>query len=212
MEHEADHLLRRLSLGGIPVPPVGAAQFELELTEDEHRETGLWWDKNVSGNRIDRVVGFGPGSKWPSKVWPEERFLEVGHELIQSHNIFPVVFGGPENRELGSRLVGAWGRGANAAGELSVRQAAAALSRCRLYVGNDTGTMHLAAAVKTPCVAIMAAIDWPGHWDAYGTGHTVLRRSLPCAGCLLHVCEQEGMRCLKEISVAELPRPASGRW
>lgn len=208
VEHETDHLLRRLSLGGIPVPPTGKAQFKLELTEDEQRETGLWWQKNIPGNvprnRVDRVVGFGPGSKWPSKVWPEERFLEVGHQLIQSRDVFPVVFGGSENRELGDRLINAWGRGANAAGELSVRQAAVALSDCRLYVGNDTGTMHLAAAVGTPCVAIMAAIDWPGHWNPYGAGHTVLRRSMPCEGCLLHVCEREAMRCLKEISVADV--------
>lgn len=204
VEHETDHLLRRLSLSGIAVPLAGAALFDLELTDDEQTQARFWWARNVPADRVDRVVGFGPGSKWPSKVWPEERFLEVGHELIQSHDIFPIVFGGPENRELGSRLIDAWGCGANAAGELSVRHAAVALSDCRLYVGNDTGTMHLAAAVETPCVAIMAAIDWPGHWNPYGAGHTVLRRSVPCEGCLLHVCEREAMRCLKEISVEEV--------
>jgi heptosyltransferase III len=204
VEHEADHLLRRLSLGGISVPPVGAARFTLELRQEEQRETSLWWSKNVPAIWADRVAGFGPGSKWPSKVWPEERFLEVGRQLIQSRDILPVVFGGSENRELGQRLLNAWGRGANAAGELSVRHAAVALSYCRLYVGNDTGTMHLAAAVGTPCIAIMAAIDWPGHWNPYGAGHTVLRRAVPCEGCLLHVCEHEAMRCLKEISVEEV--------
>jgi heptosyltransferase-3 len=204
VEHEADHLLRRISLGGIPVPPVGAAKFTLDLTAEEQRETSLWWGTNVPAIWAHCVVGFGPGSKCPSKVWPEERFLDVGRQLIQSHDIFPVVFGGFENRELGQRLLSAWGRGANAAGELSVRHAAVALSYCRLYVGNDTGTMHLAAAVGTPCVAIMAAIDWPGHWNPYGTGHTVLRRSVPCQGCLLHICEREGMRCLKEIAVEDV--------
>ena len=63
--------------------------------------------------------------------------------------------------------------------------------------------MHLAAAVGTPCVAIMSALDWPGRWVPYGQGHIVLRRSVPCEGCLLKVCDKEGMRCLKEIEIDE---------
>lgn len=212
VEHEADHLLQRISLGGISGPSAGAAEFALDLTEEEGRSAGVWWREHmnmvVSGDpgsdASGGAVGFGPGSKWASKVWPEERFIEVGRQLVQTLGIFPVIFGGPEDRKLGERLVNAWGRGANAAGELPVRQAAAALSRCRLYVGNDTGTMHLAAAVGTPCVVLMSALDWPGHWNPYGSGHMVLRRSVPCEGCLLKVCEREGMRCLKEIGVAEV--------
>jgi heptosyltransferase-3 len=204
VEHETDHLLNRLSLSGIVIPTPGAAKFPLQLTEDEKQSANLWWRENIRITGMGQIVGFGPGSKWPSKVWPEERFLEVGRRLIENQNIFPVVFGGPGDRKVAERLLNAWGRGANAAGELSVRPAAAALAQCRLYVGNDTGTMHLAAAVGTKCVAIMSALDWPGHWNPYGAGHTVLRRSVPCEGCLLKVCEREGMRCLKEISVEDV--------
>lgn len=204
VEHEADHLLHRLSRSGISVPPAGTAKFTLDLSEEEKQVASVWWRKNVPAIATDNAVGFGPGSKWPSKVWPTDRFLEVGRRLIETRAIFPVVFGGPEDHELGERLLEAWGCGANAAGALSPRQAAAGLSRCMMYVGNDTGTMHLAAAVGTRCVAIMSALDWPGHWNPYGAGHTVLRRSVPCEGCLLKVCGREGMRCLREITVDEV--------
>jgi len=204
VEHEADHLMRRLSLSGISIPARGETKMDLALTENEAREADVWLSENVPWSARGRLVGFGPGSKWPSKVWPEERFDEVGKRLIQRHDIYPIVFGGAEDRALGERLVLAWERGANAAGELPVRQAAGALAQCRLYVGNDTGTMHIAAAVETPCVAIMSALDWPGHWNPYGSGHTVLRRSVPCEGCLLKVCERERMRCLKEITVEDV--------
>jgi ADP-heptose:LPS heptosyltransferase len=204
VEQEADHLLSRLSLDGIPVPAPGDATFDLNFTESEEQAVERWWQEKVPVFTGNRAVGFGPGSKWPSKVWPEDRFLEVGRRLIKSRNVFPIVFGGPEDRELGNRLLSAWGQGANAAGELSVRHAAAALRRCVMYVGNDTGTMHLAASVGTRCVAIMSALDWPGHWNPYGPGHTVLRRSVPCEGCLLKVCEREAMRCLTEISVEDV--------
>ena len=204
VEHEADHLLRRLSLSGIPIPSRGQTKMDLALTADESRQADIWFTENVPLFGSGPLVGFGAGSKWPSKVWPEERFVEVGKRLIQKQNIYPIVFGGAEDRALGERLILAWRRGANAAGELPVRQAAGALAQCRLYVGNDTGTMHIAAAVETPCVAIMSALDWPGHWNPYGAGHTVLRRSVPCEGCLLKVCERERMRCLNEITVEEV--------
>ena len=202
VDHEADHLLRRLSLSGIQVPERRNATIDLALTPGEQAEADAWLGKHVAG--AGTLVGFAPGSKWPSKVWPEDRFAEVGLQLIASRKIFPIVFGGPEDRELADRLIKGWGRGANAAGELSVRLAAAALSRCDLYVGNDTGTMHLAAAVNTKCVVLMSALDWPGHWNPYGKGHVVLRRSVPCEGCLLQICDKEGMRCLKEIPVEEV--------
>jgi ADP-heptose:LPS heptosyltransferase len=204
VSHEADHLLRRLSLSGIRVAGPGEAIIDLELNVKEHREAEQWLDEHVPDRCSQTCVGFGPGSKWPSKVWPEDRFAAVGERLIDARNIFPIVFGGPEDRAPGERLLAHWGRGANAAGRLSVRLAAAALSHCELYVGNDTGTMHLAAAVNTRCVVLMSALDWPGHWNPYGDGHVVLRRSVPCEGCLLQVCDKEGMRCLKEIGVEEV--------
>jgi heptosyltransferase III len=206
VEHEADHLLERLASGGISTASPGNAEFALDLTPTEIDSAQTWLRRNVPSGLLDRIVGFGPGSKWPSKIWPEERFAALGRELVGELDVFPVVFGGPEDREVSLRLLAAWGTGASAAGTLSVREAAAALRNCRLYVGNDTGTMHLAAAVGTPCVAIMAALDWPGHWSPYGKRHTVLRTQVPCAGCLLRECTVEDMRCLKEISVAEVAK------
>jgi ADP-heptose:LPS heptosyltransferase len=204
VEHEADHLLQRLSLDGLAVPEAGQASLDLELTDAEIMEGRSWVDRNCPKTSHTAIVAFGPGSKWPSKIWPEDSFAGLGTKLIESLEIFPVVFGGREDIELGNRLIKAWGRGANAAGVLSVRFAAAALSHALIYVGNDTGTMHLAAAVGTPCVAIVSAQDWPGHWRPYGNGHSVLRRSVPCEGCLLEVCVNEDLRCLKEISVDDV--------
>jgi heptosyltransferase III len=204
VEHEADYLMQKLSRGGIAVPKMGAATFDLGLTSDERQSADCWLKNSLPAESVNRLVGFGPGSKWPSKIWPEERFAELGSRLTRVANTFPIVFGGPEDRALGDRLIRTWGRGANAAGALSVRQAGAALKHCRAYVGNDTGTMHLAAAVGVRCVAIMAAVDWPGHWNPYGQRHRVLRRTVPCEGCLLKVCEHEGMKCLREISVGDV--------
>jgi heptosyltransferase-2 len=67
-----------------------------------------------------RLIGVAPGSKWESKIWSEERFYKVIERLIAEKNVFPVVFGGREDREKGNRLINRWGIGANAAGELDI--------------------------------------------------------------------------------------------
>jgi len=204
LDHEADHLLKRLARSGIPVPPPGHGCMDLRLTKRELAEAQEWLRAQVPKKLQGPLVGFGPGSKWPSKIWPQNRYAELGQNLIEEFGAYPVIFGGPEDRELGKRLIAQWNRGANAAGELNVRQAAAALSFCRLYIGNDNGTMHLAAAVGTQCIAIFAAQDWPGRWHPYGEQHIVLRRRVSCEGCKLTKCVVHDMACLKQIHVAEV--------
>jgi len=66
---------------------VGAAKFELDLTTDERRSAEHWLKGSLPAG-INRLVGFGPGSKWPSKIWPEERFAELGSLLLE----LPIFF------------------------------------------------------------------------------------------------------------------------
>ncbi len=203
--HEVEHLLARLAADGLETPSSKHAQIDLALTADEYKVADSWWRRHVPDDpEAPIVVAFAPASKWQSKVWPEDRFVDVGRRLIREFDVHPIVFGGGEDKAIGDRLLACWKKGANAAGTLAVRPAAAALARCALYVGNDTGTMHLAAAVGTPCVVTMSAQDWPGRWEPYGSGHTVLRRSVQCEGCMLRVCTTERLRCLTEISVDEV--------
>ena len=206
LEHETDHLLGRLERSGIPVPPLGQRRIDLKLTPDEIERARSWLAASCGeAHRQRRPVGLCPGSKWRSKIWPEERFAELGQRLMKEFGLFPVLFGGTEDRERGERLIAYFGSGANAAGSLTVREAAAALSYCQLYVGNDTGTMHMAAAVGTPCVVTFSAQDWPGRWYPYGSGHTILRHAVPSEGCMLSVCDRD-LQCLKLIDVDEVLR------
>jgi len=149
-------------------------------------------------------VAFGPGSKMPAKRWPIERFAEVGQSLIDRFDIWPIVFGGAEDADDAEFLLRVWGRGYNAAGQLSVRASAFALKQCLLYVGNDTGAMHLAASVGVPCVAIFSAREWRGMWHPYGPGHHVLRAAIDCEGCGLVECLERKNECLARITTAQV--------
>lgn len=204
VEQEADHLLNRLSISGVPVPSPEHRRIDLCLTDAERERARAWLEAKLAATQRDKVlVAIGPGSKFPSKLWAEERFAELGNHIANS-GFFPIVFGGPEDFDLGERLLARWNTGANAAGQFRVRESAAALAHCSLFVGNDNGTMHLAAAVGVPCVAIFSGIDWPGRWRPYGAGHTVLRKSVPCDGCQLQVCTENKLICLERVSVPEV--------
>lgn len=204
MEHEADNLVRRLELSNIPVVPPDERRMDMAITASESEQVREWL-ANQPGSGFDEnlLIGIGAGSNRGSKTWPEERYAQLGQRLIYELDMFPVMLGGPGDIARNERLIAQWGRGANAAGQLTVRQTAAALAKCRLYVGNDTGTMHMAAAVGTICVVAFSAQDWPGRWFPYGKGHVVLRHAVPCAGCMLIECDRD-LQCLTLIEVEDV--------
>jgi ADP-heptose:LPS heptosyltransferase len=205
IESEADFLLRLLREEGI-VTSDREFRPELALTNEERESTREWMERNGVTKYAGPRIAVAPGSKWDSKIWDEERYAEVVSRLITSHDVIPVIFGGPEDREKGERLIKTWNRGANAAGELNVRRAAAGLSECSLYLGNDTGTMHLAASVQTTCVAMFSAVDWIGRFEPIGTEHILFRRSVECEGCHSPMClnVQHPNKCLDLIPAVDV--------
>ncbi len=179
--------------------------FMLPISEPESvKVESLCRDNGIRPD--DWIIGFGPGSKMPAKRWPLDRFIEVGRKLLSDGKCFrAMIFGGSEDFLLGEEMKRALGEAVvNVAGQLTVLESAEALRRCRLYIGNDTGVMHLAAAVGTPCVAIFSARDHPGRWEPCGASNIVLRKDPECTGCLLEVCAERNMACLNEITIDEV--------
>lgn len=195
-----DQYLTRLAAAGITVPPHGNGCTDLKIGESEEAAVKSWL-ANLPHDGGRRWVGFGPGSKMPVKVWPIERYIDIGKRLINTFDLWPVIFGGQEDRQSAIRLVTEWGRGYVAAGKLNVRQSIAVLRSCVIFVGNDTGTMHMAAAANVRCVGIFTSRDYPGLWYPYGNGHIVLRTPIECEGCMLEACVRKKMKCIMSISV-----------
>ncbi|MEM8911824.1 MAG: glycosyltransferase family 9 protein [Planctomycetota bacterium] len=200
LPHEADHLLHRLRSDGLDVPEPGRGRCDVNLTASDQAKVDQW--VAIQPTQTQRPwLGIGPGSKMSAKLWPTERYAAVVSELIDDFGVWPVVFGGPEDTAVGEQLIQGWRRGYNAAGSLGLRASVAALGRCQVYLGNDTGTMHMAAASGTRCVAIFSSRDFPGKWDPYGNGHQILRTAIHCEGCMLTSCVEQQNRCLREIRV-----------
>jgi heptosyltransferase III len=202
VEAEGDYLVRLVREEGLADLTKEFAP-DLKLTSAEYDAAARWMKSELQSDSERRLIGVAPGSKWESKIWSQDRFADVVGRLIESHNVLPVIFGGAEDREKGDRLIAVWQVGINAAGKLNVRQAAAALESCELYLGNDTGTMHLAASVATPCVAIFSALDLLGRWYPYGASNQIFRRSVECEGCYSPTCFNNA-KCLDLITADEV--------
>jgi ADP-heptose:LPS heptosyltransferase len=203
---EGEYLLECLRSVGLNTELGMRAESLLLLTAPERTAATDWLETVGAVSHPERpIVAFAPGSKWESKIWREDRFAEVGLRLIKDFGVFPIIFGGREDRDKGERLLQTWKSGANAAGALTVREAAAALEKCDLFVGNDTGTMHLATTMGVRCVAVFAAIDWPGRWYPRGDGHRIFRIPVECEGCHATV-SPNGNKCLELISSEDVYR------
>lgn len=195
---EPSLLLQRLAADGIPVPCKGSASLDLKLGKTE-REEFIAWRSQLPSDGARRWIGVGPGTKQPVNAWPIDRYASVVSQLVEKFDFWPVVFGGPEDRPSGDYLTRSWNRGYNAAGALSVRSACMALRECILYVGNDTGTMHLAAAASIPCVGVYSSREWPGMWYPYGVPRRVIRSPIECEGCRLTICQLRQNECINRI-------------
>ena len=152
------------------------------------------------------LIGMCPWSKQPVKRWPLDRFAELGRRLIEELDAHIVIVGGREEDDISQTISKNWPDGCwrVSAGRLSILETAELLRRCAFYVGNDTGAMHMAAAVGTPCVAIFSAKDPPESWHPYGEGHVVIRKKVSCRNCYLMECREHRMKCLLEISVGDV--------
>lgn len=204
LERDAEYLLGIVSSAGVNVPSDAIRRTDLLLSAKEISAAESFIEKEVRPRLGDRVlVGVAPGSKWPSKIWPPERFADALRKLVANDGVFPLTVGGTEDRDVGDRIVEACGIGANAAGKLKVRETAALLKHCRIFLGNDSGPMHLAAAVGVPCVAVFAAIDWAGAWYPFGDRNIIFRKNVTCEGCRSPRCPN-GLICLTRIETDEV--------
>lgn len=189
LEPEYQYLLKCLTEEGMPANFSLHTSTDMLLNDTEREKAERWLSDNIGDVTSKRIVAVAPGSKWTSKQWDEEKFTETLSRLITNKNLFPIIFGGPEDFDKGERILKTLGAGVNSAGKLTIRESGAAMAHCEFYLGNDTGTMHLAAAMGVPCVAIFSSITYEGSWDPFGDRNQILRKRVPCAACHLSVCK-----------------------
>jgi heptosyltransferase-2 len=195
--HYYQKLLEPLGKTGNPPSP------QIYLREEDRR-----WAKQVLmdlGTLVGRpLIGMNPGATYGlAKCWYADRFGELGERLAEKRQAGILLFGKEEERPIVheiQRHLG--GKGIDLTGKTSLLQLAALLERCELLVTNDTGTMHVAAAVGTPVVALFGSTP-PHITGPWGDGHVIVNKEVACSPCWKRVCPTDH-RCMELITVDEV--------
>jgi heptosyltransferase-2 len=158
----------------------------------------------------ERFIGVCPSAKHANKMWPAERFAEVGRDLSTTYRRPILLFGSDRERTRCEEIAARMGRVSpdlrvlNLAGRLSLSETAAAMDRCAVVVTNDSGLMHIAAARKRPVVAIFGPTVRELGFFPWGTRSIVLEREglacRPCTSIGLPECPKKHFKCMNEIT------------
>ena len=170
-------------------------------------------EKILSEHGIGRegfIVGLAPGAAYgPAKRWLPERFAAVGDRLIEDLSAQVVLFGSNEDRKSADLVQQhANHRFINLAGKTNLKEAIAVISRCTLFISNDSGLMHIAGALNIPTVAIFGSTN-PVTTSPVGDRSVVIYKGASCSPCLKETCPTD-FRCMEMISVEEVCETARG--
>jgi heptosyltransferase I len=143
-----------------------------------------------------------PGARWRNKRWPTGHFRNVMEQVaVTDPRLGFVVLGSAEDRPLAqSILTQARVPSLDLTGQLSLPEMVEWIRACRLMVTNDTGPMHVAAALRKPVVGLFGPTE-PTRTGPYGQQAEVLRLSLPCIPCMQDTCSRRvQFECLESLS------------
>ncbi len=155
---------------------------------------------NVSIAKNKPIVGLVPFSRWQSKNWPLHFFARFANDLFHNFDVDICLFGGKEDEALALEFAKQFkGVFINNVGRLSLPQAAAWLANMDVVVGNDSGPIHLAAAVGTKVVALFGPTD-PKRTGPYGVNHKIITAKLHCQPCFCKKCHFKDHSCMQSIT------------
>ena len=207
--HQAYYYLQLLFRAGWidRYPPVKELRLTLQKTELEWARRHLQ-RMGLSGPRF--LVGINPGAFYgPAKRWLLPRYAQLADRLIGALHADVLIFGSHDERPLAEEIAHAMHHTPLLlSGETSLRQLMALLAQCRLVVTNDSGPMHLAAALGLPVLAVFGSTDERATGPV-GSRTRVVKRPAVCSPCGLRDCPID-FRCMESVTVDDVYVAALG--
>jgi heptosyltransferase II len=207
---DAHHVRQYLHLAAALGATAKPSAPELCVTESEVRAVEAKFDLGQVQTSGRPILGLNPGAEYgPAKRWPEERFSAVAVDVQKRTDCVWLVFGGPHDAALANAIAarsGLDGRQLRVlAGQTSLRELMALLKLCRVLLTNDSGPMHVAAALGTPVVVPFGSTspELTGPGLVGDSRQQWLRADVPCAPCFLRTCPID-FRCMKGITVEQV--------
>jgi len=195
--HQTDYYLSMLSDFGITTPYPKDISI---IMPDKWMENikPLLPDDFLSDN--SPVVGINPGAHYGSaKRWEEKKFAKVADSLVEEFGAKILITGGPKEVALIANLVKNMKHPSiNLAGKTSITQLLAAINLCETFITNDSGPMHIAAALGKKIVAIFGSTD-PNATSPVSDTSVVVQRKTECSPCLKRQCSQKHHNCMRYL-------------
>jgi len=139
-----------------------------------------------------------PGARWKTKVWPSKKFGKLSSKLP----IMTVIVGSKTDIDVANEIVAlSKGNAISLAGKTDLKELIEVIRNARFMVSNDSGPMHIAAALGIPVFAIFGPTD-PLRTGPYGEGHTIIREDIPCAPCFKRTCND--IKCMNSLSAEKV--------
>ena len=206
-KHVIDHYFDLLHAVNIPTPSRELELFLAESDRDYVREI-LNTQQDLMPSQITESnpikVGLFPGAGWKLREWMPDRFAAIGDRIAKHFGARILIFGGPGERELVNHVADLMTTTPLAFTEaFGIRQFAALIEQCDLFITNDTGPMHIAAAVQTPTISLFG----PGNhvrFQPLNPIHTTIRHHVPCNPCKQFTDKCKDNICMKLITVDEV--------
>lgn len=204
--HQIDYYLEMVrALGCVPA----GRSLQLRPGNDYDGVAEKLFDQYAIGSGRT-LIGLAPGAAYgPAKKWFPERFAAVVDRLIDETGAQAILFGSGGDKESTAAVArNAHHRLIDIAGKTDLKEAIALISRCALFLSNDSGLMHVAGALGIPTVAIFGSTN-PVTTSPLGEKSIVIHRDVPCSPCLKPVCPTD-FRCMELIGADEVYAAARG--
>ncbi len=176
---------------------------QLWLTPEEENSADQLLDQ-LGVQRSQSTVILQPGARYWFKAWPPERFAELADRLTSQYGCQVLIGGSDQDDDLAQQIRQmAKSRSIIMAGRTTIKQFAAIAKKSALFVGSDSGAMHVATAVGTPVVALFGPSN-PAEWGPRGGAAEVIYKGLDCRTCFHPTCLRGEQNCMQLITIDEV--------
>jgi heptosyltransferase-2 len=199
-KHESHYYFELLRRAGWVSAPTAIIPIRLFVSEEalKHGESTL---RTAGAKENAWRCAIAPGASYgAAKCWPPGRFAQLADRLVSECGADVIFFGTPGEKEIDTRIRSSMkSRALSLVGETSMRDLAGLFASCSVFIGNDSGAMHVAAAVGLPVIGIFGSTD-PGGTSPVTEQFTLLREAVSCSPCFLRRCPVDH-RCMTRIAV-----------
>ncbi len=188
---------------------------------DDRLELWLTEDDEVYANNLLRlfpvqapniIISIAPSASIPIRIWPVFNFIELGQWLVNEYHVRLLLIGGPGEEHLGEKIRNHLGESViDIIGKTTLRQTAAVLKKCLLFIGNDSGPMHMAAALGVPVLEISSFpvngdpldVNSPARFGPWGVPHRIVQPEKPIPPCR-DGCISQDAHCILGVTVEQV--------